>query len=240
MTQSSSAADRQARPAPARCGARAGTSCVLDRATFPRDKVCAGWLTPSVFPSLELDPAEYRAAGLTLQEISSFRTGVLAANADGHGSPLIETRYPHVVSYAIRRCEFDDFLLRRAGVQVLEGHADDRAATRRRSLDRQRLNRGSGRRRRRGPLLPRGQAPARIARHVAARGGEGSGISRQRSKRRSRSAALPNCSSAATSRATGGACGRATTSTSASGGERAATSESTSRGSSRSSKREAR
>jgi menaquinone-9 beta-reductase len=94
---------------------------LLDRATFPRDKVCAGWLTPGVFPLLDLDPGEYRATGLTLQEITSFRTGVLAADADGRRRPLIETRYPHVVSYAIRRCEFDDFLLRRAGVQVLEG-----------------------------------------------------------------------------------------------------------------------
>jgi geranylgeranyl reductase family protein len=101
---------------------RAGWNVVLlDRATFPRDKVCAGWLTPGVFPLLELDPDEYRATGRTLQEITSFKTGVLAADADGRGRPLIETRYPHVVSYAIRRCEFDDFLLRRAGVRVLEG-----------------------------------------------------------------------------------------------------------------------
>jgi len=104
----------------ARTLGRAGWNVVLlDRATFPRDKVCAGWLTPGVFPLLDLDPAEYRAAGLTLQEISSFRTGILAA--DGHRRPLTETQYPHVVSYAIRRCEFDDFLLRRAGIQVLEG-----------------------------------------------------------------------------------------------------------------------
>jgi flavin-dependent dehydrogenase len=66
-----------------------------------------------VFPLLELDPAEYRAAGLTLQELTAFQTGVF-------GRPLIETRYPRVISYAIRRCEFDDFLLRRAGVRVLE------------------------------------------------------------------------------------------------------------------------
>ena len=50
---------------------------VADRARFPRDKVCAGWLTPEVFPLLELDPAEYRTTGLTLQEITAFRTGVL-------------------------------------------------------------------------------------------------------------------------------------------------------------------
>lgn len=86
---------------------------VVDRARFPRDKVCAGWLTPEVFRLLDLEPAEYRDAGLTLQEITGFRTGVI-------GAPLIETRYPRVVSYAIRRCEFDTFLLRRAGVRVLE------------------------------------------------------------------------------------------------------------------------
>jgi flavin-dependent dehydrogenase len=89
---------------------------VADRARFPRDKVCAGWLTPAVFRLLELDPADYRAAGLTLQEISAFRTGVV-------GRALVETRYPGVVSYAIRRCEFDEFLLRRASVRVVEGMA---------------------------------------------------------------------------------------------------------------------
>jgi menaquinone-9 beta-reductase len=86
---------------------------VADRARFPRDKVCAGWLTPGVFDLLDLDPAEYRAEGLTLQEISSFRTGVI-------GAGLIETKYPRIVSYAVRRCEFDDFLLRRANVCVLQ------------------------------------------------------------------------------------------------------------------------
>ena len=33
----------------------------------------------------------------------------------------IETRYPRAVSYAIRRCEFDDFLLKRSKARVLEG-----------------------------------------------------------------------------------------------------------------------
>ena len=87
---------------------------VADRARFPRDKVCAGWLTPRVFDLLALDPAEYRASGLTLQEITAFRTGLI-------GRPPIETRYPGVISYAIRRCEFDHFLLRRAAARVLEG-----------------------------------------------------------------------------------------------------------------------
>src|SRR5712691_3109099 len=87
---------------------------LLDRARFPRDKVCGGWITPDVFPLLGVDPAEYRATGCTLQEITGFRTGII-------GGESIETRYPHVVSYAIRRCEFDDFLLRRAQVRVLDG-----------------------------------------------------------------------------------------------------------------------
>src|SRR5207344_1271225 len=86
---------------------------VLDRAQFPRDKVCGGWVTPEVFRLLDLEPAEYRATGLTFQEITGFRTGLIGGGA-------IETRYGDVVSYAVRRCEFDDFLLRRASVRVLE------------------------------------------------------------------------------------------------------------------------
>jgi len=89
---------------------------VADRARFPRDKVCAGWLTPHVFPLLDLDPEEYRATGLTFQTITAFRTGVI-------GRPLVNTPYARVVSYAIRRCEFDDFLLRRSRAEVMEGLA---------------------------------------------------------------------------------------------------------------------
>ena len=87
---------------------------VVDRARFPRDKVCAGWLTPEVFTALDLSPDEYRAAGLTLQSISTFRTGVI-------GGAMVETRYSHVVSYGILRREFDQFLLRRAGARLLDG-----------------------------------------------------------------------------------------------------------------------
>jgi flavin-dependent dehydrogenase len=87
---------------------------VADRARFPRDKLCAGWITPPVFPLLDLDPVEYRASGLTFQEITGFRTSVI-------GGASIVTRYPRIVSYAIRRCEFDNFLLRRSGARVLDG-----------------------------------------------------------------------------------------------------------------------
>jgi flavin-dependent dehydrogenase len=85
---------------------------VMDRATFPRNKVCAGWVTPGVFDLLELDPADYRATGLTIQDITGFRTCVL-------GEPLIDTTYPRTISYAIRRFEFDNFLLERSGAHVL-------------------------------------------------------------------------------------------------------------------------
>lgn len=87
---------------------------VLDRARFPRDKVCTGWVTPRVFTLLDLDPAEYRATGLTMQEITGFRTSVI-------GETSIDTRYPGVISFAIRRCEFDDFLVRRSGARLVEG-----------------------------------------------------------------------------------------------------------------------
>jgi flavin-dependent dehydrogenase len=47
---------------------------VIDLARFPRDKVCAGWVTPGVFDLLDLPPAEYRATGLTMQAITGFKT----------------------------------------------------------------------------------------------------------------------------------------------------------------------
>jgi geranylgeranyl reductase family protein len=99
----------------ARLLGRAGWRVVVaDRARFPRSKVCAGWLTPDVFPLLDLTPDQYRASDLTLQPIRGFRTGVLDRR-------MLHTRYDRVVSYAIRRSEFDAFLLRRAGVCVMEG-----------------------------------------------------------------------------------------------------------------------
>jgi flavin-dependent dehydrogenase len=94
---------------------RAGADVLLvDRARFPRDKVCAGWLTPGVLEALQLTPAEYRAAGLVIQEFTAFRVGVI-------GGRSVEARYGHVVSYGVRRCEFDYFLVRRAQVPVLDG-----------------------------------------------------------------------------------------------------------------------
>ena len=123
-------------------GGPAGSSCaralrlagwnviVIDRARFPRDKVCGGWVTPGVFRALDLEPAEYRATGFVLQAITGFRTSVL-------GQSPVETTYRRIVSYAIRRCEFDNFLLRRAQVCVLDNRP---LATLRRTRDRWIIN----------------------------------------------------------------------------------------------------
>lgn len=105
-------------------GGPAGSSCarelvragfdvvVVDRAAFPRHKPCAGWITPEVIAALDVDPATY-AQGATLEGIRGFSTGLL-------GGPRVVTRFDHPVSYAIRRCEFDAFLLRRCGARTLE------------------------------------------------------------------------------------------------------------------------
>lgn len=87
---------------------------VIDRAVFPRDKLCAGWITPLVLERLALEPDEYRREGRTLQNLRGFRTSVIGGRA-------VETRYDDVVSYGVRRCEFDTFLLRRSGATVLDG-----------------------------------------------------------------------------------------------------------------------
>jgi len=82
---------------------------LLDREVFPRDKPCAGWITPQVLEALEIDKEEY-CRGRVLQAISGFRTGLM------HG-PEVVTRYGSTISYGIRRYEFDQFLLQRSGVR---------------------------------------------------------------------------------------------------------------------------
>ena len=78
---------------------------VLDKSTFPRDKTCAGWVTPAVMESLNIDLDHYRQRH-TLQPISHFRIGMM-------GQPAVENDHGGVVSYGIRRCEFDSYLLDR-------------------------------------------------------------------------------------------------------------------------------
>lgn len=108
-------------------GGPAGSSCawalrgsglnllIIDKQSFPRDKVCGGWITPQIIEELQLDSADY-ARGRAFQPICGFRTSRM-------GDPEVETSYGRPVSYGIRRFEFDDYLLRRCGARVLEGAA---------------------------------------------------------------------------------------------------------------------
>jgi flavin-dependent dehydrogenase len=89
---------------------------VIDKAVFPRDKVCAGWITPQAVDDLELDLDEY-ANGRTLQPIRGFRAGVIGRSRD------VTTMYDHIVSYGIRRCEFDHYLLARSGARLYLGQS---------------------------------------------------------------------------------------------------------------------
>ncbi len=106
-------------------GGPAGSSCawklrnsgldvvILDKHVFPRDKVCGGWITPAVLSELEIDSREY-AQRRVFQPITGFRIGRI-------GGEMVETNYEHIVSYGIRRREFDEYLLRRSGARLLEG-----------------------------------------------------------------------------------------------------------------------
>lgn len=107
-------------------GGPAGSSCawalrgsgldvlIVDRATFPRDKLCGGWITPQVIEELEIDVLDYSRWN-TLQIITGFRTGAI-------GQQEVELDCGRVVSYGIRRCEFDNYLLRRCGARLREGY----------------------------------------------------------------------------------------------------------------------
>ena len=108
-------------------GGPAGSSCawalrrlgvevmVLDRSEFPRDKICAGWITPQIVAALELDLEDYRRARV-LQPLQGFNSGLVNGKS-------VAIRYAQPISYAIRRCEFDDYLLRRAGARLRLGEA---------------------------------------------------------------------------------------------------------------------
>jgi menaquinone-9 beta-reductase len=87
---------------------------VVDGATFPRDKVCAGWITPQVVAELRFDVDEYQR-GRTFQPITGFRTGIIGCGRE------IETTYPSPVSFGIRRCEFDHYLLERSKARLRLG-----------------------------------------------------------------------------------------------------------------------
>lgn len=93
-------------PAGAACAARLrerGRDClVLDKADFPREKLCAGWITPRGL-------RHACAADAYPHALARFERFAIAWRGR---SFALRTR-----QYAIRRLEFDDWLLRRAGVE---------------------------------------------------------------------------------------------------------------------------
>jgi len=101
-------------PAGSSCARRlvqAGIDVVIaDRAAFPRDKVCTGWITPETIDALELDLTDY-AAGRTLQPFTGF------ALSRWDDEPIL-CDFDRPVSYGIRRVELDDYLLRRSGARA--------------------------------------------------------------------------------------------------------------------------
>jgi menaquinone-9 beta-reductase len=98
-------------------GGPAGSSCaralrrrhidclILDKAAFPRTKLCAGWITPEVVADLEMDVGAYPHRFLTFDVT---RVHLL-------GMPLAMRSPQH----SIRRFEFDNWLLQRSGAEVV-------------------------------------------------------------------------------------------------------------------------
>jgi len=83
---------------------------VLDKASFPRLKLCAGWVTRKALQDLELDRAAYPHPILDLHIRSHVR-----------GLPFALRWFPTPgPNYSIRRVEFDAWLLERSGAEVIQ------------------------------------------------------------------------------------------------------------------------
>jgi flavin-dependent dehydrogenase len=96
-------------PAGSSCAAelvRAGANVVvLDRARFPRLKLCAGWITPEVVESLGMDVAAYPHRFNTFEHVVAHVKGLRFRLA--------------TPQHSIRRTEFDAWLLERSGAEVV-------------------------------------------------------------------------------------------------------------------------
>jgi flavin-dependent dehydrogenase len=79
---------------------------ILDRASFPRTKLCAGWITPEVVDDLELDIDSYPHSFMSFNKLHF------------HFNRLNFSK--KTTQHSIRRVEFDDYLLKRSGVPVRE------------------------------------------------------------------------------------------------------------------------
>lgn len=104
-------------------GGPAGSSCawklraagldvvVLDRAEFPRPKLCAGWVTPEAMNDLELGAGDYPLSFMTFDELHFHWKAVSVTPASRQ--------------HSIRRFEFDHFLLQRSGARVFHHQVRD-------------------------------------------------------------------------------------------------------------------
>ena len=81
---------------------------VLDAKAFPRVKLCAGWVSAPVWDVLELSPRQYPGG------LWEWHRCHVRFRGESH---TIRAR-----GWFIRRYELDDFLLRRSGAEVIEGH----------------------------------------------------------------------------------------------------------------------
>lgn len=77
---------------------------ILEKAQFPRTKVCAGWITPRVLDLLDLSPQGYPHTIAGFDRLFFHLFGRTVA---------VKTR-----QYAIRRYEFDQWMVKRSGVKV--------------------------------------------------------------------------------------------------------------------------
>jgi flavin-dependent dehydrogenase len=84
---------------------------VLDRAEFPRTKLCAGWVTPDALADLELDRHAYPLSLMTFDGLQLHWKSL---------SLRLRTR-----QHSIRRYEFDEFLLQRSGADVVQHKVRD-------------------------------------------------------------------------------------------------------------------
>jgi geranylgeranyl reductase family protein len=90
-----------------------GVAClVIDQARFPRFKPCAGWITPQVVQDIALDPQEYIAGADGKRSFTTFTASQLSIFG-------LHLKLPSN-QHAIRRIEFDDWLLKRSGAPVYE------------------------------------------------------------------------------------------------------------------------
>lgn len=83
-----------------------GIDClILDREDFPRLKLCGGWITQEVVSDLQINLVDYPHSLLTFDTLKIHLRGLNFSM--------------NTVQHSIRRYEFDHWLLRRSGAEVI-------------------------------------------------------------------------------------------------------------------------